>query len=109
MKNFSMLLVHFILLPSLSLAGEIRGMITEGGKSVGPGIRVEVRCGEKTYPSTTDKFGSYRLFVPEKGTCTVQVTYQNQAPSRAIESFEDSVRYDLVIEKQGGQYVLRRK
>jgi hypothetical protein len=90
-------------------AGEIRGTVTEGGKSVGVGVAIDVRCGDKTYSATTDKYGSYRLFVPEKGTCALNVRYQNQTPSREIVSFEDSTRYDLVLDKQGGQYVLRRQ
>jgi hypothetical protein len=110
MKSTTSLLMLGVLIPSLAMAGEIRGTITDGAKSVGAGVPVEVRCGEKAYPpAATDKYGSFRLFVQEKGTCTLQVSYQNQTPSRDIESFEDSVRYDLVLDKQGGQYVLRRK
>ena len=39
----------------------------------------------------------------------LKVTYQGQSPSFEINSFEGSVQYDLVLEKQGGQYVLKRK
>jgi len=110
MQSAGSLLVLSLLCPSLAFAGEIRGTITDGRKSVGAGVPVEVRCGEKAYPPTqTDKYGSFRLFVQEKGTCMLYVGYQNQTPTREIESFGDSVRYDLVLEKQGDQYVLRRK
>lgn len=110
MQSASSLLVLSLFWSSLALAGEIRGTITEGGKSIGAGVPVEVRCGENAYPpAQTDKYGSFRLFVQEKGTCMLHVGYQNQTPTREIESFGDSVRYDLVLEKQGGQYVLRRK
>ena len=110
MQSASSLLVLALLCPSLAFAGEIRGTITEGRKSVGAGVPVEVRCGEKTYPPTeTYKYGSFRLFVQEHGTCMLHVGYQNQTPTREIESFEDSVRYDLVLVKQDDQYVLRRK
>lgn len=108
MTHIILFLVLFLSTPP-TLAGEIRGTVTEGGKSVGAGVQIEVRCGEKTYPATTDKYGSYRLFVPDKGQCALNVIYQNQSPSREIVSFEDSTRYDLVLEKQGGQYALRRK
>ncbi|MGH7233625.1 MAG: hypothetical protein ACREJU_20025, partial [Nitrospiraceae bacterium] len=71
------LLLLSLLLPALAFAGEIRGTVTEGGKSVGAGVSIEVRCGEKTYSASTDKYGSYRLFVPDKGTCALHVNYQN--------------------------------
>ncbi|MGH7228920.1 MAG: hypothetical protein ACREIH_06840 [Nitrospiraceae bacterium] len=110
MQSASFLLVLSLLCPLLAFAGEIRGTITKGGKSIGAGVPVEVRCGEKAYPPTqTDKYGSFRLFVHEHGTCTLHVGYQDQTPTREIESFRDSVRYDLALEKEGEQYVLRRK
>ena len=97
------------LVPELVLAGEIRGAIEVGGQSVGPGIGIEVHCGEKVYSTATDKYGSYRLFLAENGTCQLQIQYQNQTPSREIVSFEGSTRYDLTLEKDGDRYVLRRK
>jgi hypothetical protein len=104
-----LILVLLGLVPELALAGEIRGTVMHGGKSVGPGINIEVHCVDKIYSTVTDKYGSYRLFLPETGTCRLQVTYQTQAPSRDIVSFDDSTRYDLTLEKDGDLYVLRRK
>jgi hypothetical protein len=101
--------VMLVLLPSVAMAGEIRGAVTMGGRSIGQGVPIEVRCGEKVYPATTDKYGLYRLFVPDMGKCQFQLTYQNQTPSREVISFEDSTRYDLALEKEGDHYVLRRK
>jgi len=109
MQSVSSLLILSLLCPSLAFAGEIHGTITEGGRSVGQGVSVDIRCGQKSYSATTDKYGSYRAFIPEQGTCDLHVNYQGQSPSRAIESFEDSVRYDLALEKQGGTYTLGRR
>lgn len=95
--------------PVFAAAGEIHGTVTENGKVIGSGASIEVRCGEKTYSAATDKFGSFRLYVPEKGTCALHVHYQSQAPSREIVSFEESTRYDLALAKEGDQYVLRRR
>ena len=97
------------LLPELVLAGEIRGAIEFGGHSVGPGIGIAVHCGQNVYSTATDKYGSYRLFLSENGTCQLQIQYQNQTSSREIVSFEDSTRYDLTLEKEGDHYVVRRK
>ena len=45
----------------------------------------------------------------DKGKCSLKVHYQNQMPSLEVTSFESSVQYDLILEKQGTQYTLRRK
>lgn len=97
------------LVPELALAGEIRGAVTHDGKSVGPDVSIEVRCADHVYSTVTDKYGSYRLFLPESGNCQLQVTYQHQTPSREIVSFDDSTRYDLTLEKDGDRFLLRRK
>jgi hypothetical protein len=99
----------WMIVPLPLFAGELRGAVTEGGKSVGQGVGIEVRCGDKTYDATTDKYGSYRLFVPEKGKCTLTVNYQGQQPSREVISFNESTRYDFVLQKGDSGYALRRK
>jgi hypothetical protein len=39
----------------------------------------------------------------------LKVSYQGQSPSFEVSSYEGSVQYDLILEKQGGQYILKRK
>ncbi len=88
-------------------AGEIFGTIKNEGKTVGEGIKVEVVCGAKTYTAETNKFGAYRLVAQEQGKCTLTVTVGAEKPSLAIHSFEDSVRYNLLLEKKDGKVTLR--
>lgn len=107
--NARLILLLLMLVPEFTVAGEIRGAVMHGGKSAGPGVDIEVHCGDKAYTTTTDKYGSYRLFLPESGTCRLQVKYQNQSPSRDIVSFDGSTRYDLTLDKEGDQYMLRRQ
>jgi hypothetical protein len=90
-------------------AGKVYGSLSEGGKPVAQGVKVEVACGAKNYAAQTDAYGAFKLFVPEKGKCTLKVNYQGQAPSFEINSYEGTVQYDLILEKQGAQYTLRRK
>lgn len=104
-----LMIVLLLFSPSLVMAGELRGTITEGGKSIGAGATVEVHCGDKAYSTTTDRYGAYRLFVPDKGKCLLTLSHRNQSPSREVISFEDSTRYDMTLEQEGGRYVLRRK
>ena len=39
----------------------------------------------------------------------LRVTYQGQTPEFEINSFDGSVQYELILEKQGNQYTLKRK
>jgi hypothetical protein len=92
-----------------SFAGKIYGSITEAGKPVAQGVKVDVACGSDNYSAQTDQYGAFNLFAQAQGKCTLKVSYQGQTPSIDINSFEGSVQYDLIIEKQGAQYTLKRK
>ncbi len=104
------LVLLILLLPRVAFAGELYGSLTEGKMSVGEGVQVEIQCAETAYPPTaTDKYGSYRLYVQARGKCLLTVHYKQQSPAIGVSSYERSVRYDLVLEKNDGQYSLRRK
>lgn len=109
MKYLSILAVALSLVSSSTLAGEMFGTISEGGKPVSEGVKVVVAAGEKTYSAETDKFGSYRLFVKEKGKCILKVHFKDQTPSFQVASFEKSTRYDFVLNLKDGKYTLGRK
>jgi hypothetical protein len=90
-----------------ALAGEIYGTIKEGGKPVKAGTKVEVKCAKGSFGAETDKLGSYRLFVQEQGKCALSVKSGDVAAQMTIHSFEDSARYNLVLEKKDGKPALR--
>jgi hypothetical protein len=90
-----------------ALAGEFYGTIKEGGKPVKAATKVEVKCAKGSYSTETDKLGSYRLFVPEQGKCAFSVKSGDAAPQMTVHSFEDSTRYNLVLEKKDGKPALR--
>jgi hypothetical protein len=90
-----------------ALAGEIYGTVKEGGKPIKAGAKVEVKCAKGGYSAETDKLGSYRLFVPEQGKCTLSVKSGDVSPEMTVHSFEDSTRYNLVLEKKDGKSSLR--
>jgi hypothetical protein len=95
---------------SPALAGEIYGTVTENGKSVGEGVAVAARCGDKTYPQVkTDKTGSYHLVVAETGKCALTVHWKDQAPALEVASYDEGVQVDLVLVLADGKYALRRK
>src|SRR2546425_10650024 len=96
-------------LTAQAFAGKIYGSITEGGKPVSQGVKVQVTCGTNNYDAQTDASGAFSLFATDKGKCLLKVTYQGQMPSIDINSYDGSVQYDLSLEKQGSQYTLKRK
>jgi hypothetical protein len=96
-------------LAAQAFAGKIYGSITENGKLVAQGVKVEVSCGSNNYDAATDSYGAFNLFAMDKGKCMLKVFYQGQMPSIEINSFDGSVQYDLILEKQGNQYTLKRK
>jgi hypothetical protein len=97
-------------LATWGFAGKISGGITEGGKPLAKGVKVDVTCGSNTRSAETDANGAFSVVVPEEGKCTLKVTYQGQAPTFEVTSYEGTVQYDLIMEKQAdGKYTLKRK
>ena len=109
MNRFATAAVLIFAMTSAAVAGNVYGSISEGGKSVAQGVKIEVTCGANKYSAETDATGTYKVFVKDQGKCALHVAYQGQTPSFEILSFEGSVQYDLVLEKQGTQYTLKRK
>ena len=109
MERVSMLVLVILSFTPLALGGKIYGSVAEGGKPVGQGVEVEITCGTNAYTSQTDAYGSFRLYVKDRGKCTLKVRYQKQSPSFEINSYDGSVQYDLILEKKDSQYTLRRR
>jgi hypothetical protein len=109
MKKHCILLLIVFALASQAFAGKINGTITEAGKPVPAGVNVQVTCGSNNYDAQTDAQGAFSLFAMDKGKCVLKVLYQGQMPSMDVNSYDGSVQYDLILEKQGAQYSLKRK
>ena len=109
MKRGCTLFIVILGFAAQAFGGKIYGSITEGGKPVAQGVKVEVACGSNNYAAQTDSYGAFNLFATSQGKCTLKVSYQGQTPSIEVNSYEGSVQYDLILEKQGGQYALKRK
>jgi len=107
MKTLVVLALLAATVPSVAVAGEIYGTITENGAPVKEGMKVALVCGEKSHAGETDKNGAYRLFAEEEGKCTLSVTVGEETPSTTVHSFPESARYNLILEKKDGKYTLR--
>jgi len=107
MKKIFLTLLCLAISCATALAGEFYGTIKEGGKPVKAATKVEVKCAKGAYSAEADKLGSYRLFVPEQGKCVLSVKSGDVAAQMAVHSFDDSTRYNLVLEKKDGKPALR--
>jgi hypothetical protein len=109
MKRQFIFLLLVLGLAAPAFAGKIYGSITEGGKPIAQGVKVEVTCGSNNYDAQTDSYGAFNVFAMDKGKCMLKVLYQGQTPAIEINSYDNSVQYDLILEKQGANYTLKRK
>ena len=109
LKRSALILLPWFLISSGAISGELFGALYDGGKAVIRGIKIEIVTPKKTYSTETDAYGSYRLFVPEKGKCTLKVSYKTQVVSLDAYSYDKSTRYDLNLVNKDGTYFLKRK
>ena len=109
MKRAILLIFLIVCLSSFGFAGNVHGTITENGKPLPQGVKVEVACGSNNTAATTDAYGAYKMFVADKGKCTLKLSYGGQSPSLEITSFDGAIEYNLLVEKQGDKYTLKRQ
>jgi hypothetical protein len=102
-------LVLILLAVSVALAGEIFGTISESGKPLAAGVKVGVTVAGNAYTGETDKFGTYHVFVRDKGKGTLTVYYKDQKPAADVFSYDNATRYDWTIEAADGKLALKRK
>ena len=110
------LLLFSIGLPSAVSAGRVMGDIKLAGKPVAAGtvVTIALAAGEdgkagEPVTTKTDEFGAYKLVMKETGKCVLSVVYDKQTASLEVFSNKEATRYDLVLEKKDGKYILRRK
>lgn len=109
MKHTAMLLLALLLFTPRSTAGEVYGTISQGEKPVAAGVKVEIAVSGKVYTGETDKFGSYRIIVKEKGKCTVTVRLNDETATAAAFSYDKATRYDWILQTTSGKLSLQRK
>jgi hypothetical protein len=109
MKLLIVMVIGLMAAAGTAAAGEVFGTISAGGKPVGKGVKLEVVANQKTITAETDNYGSFRVFVPTKGKCSLKISYKEQALPFQISSYDHSVRYDFTIEESNGKFTLKRK
>jgi hypothetical protein len=106
MKGTVFFVIAALLWPGLSHSAQVYGSLMGQNMS---GIRIEIRCGQRSYPGTTDQQGNYNIFVPEKGKCNLTVKSPENPRPYDIYSYDDPVRYDFELMRSGAQVSLRRR
>ena len=95
---------------SFAMAGELYGTITDSGKPVPAGVKVEIAAAGNQYSGETDKFGTYHIFVSEKGKVALTVHFKDQKlAADSVFSFDKATRYDWNIQTVDGKITLKRK
>ena len=110
MKITTMVILLIVFLPAFAFSGEIYGCIKEGKKFIEKGSKVEITTDKNTYSTETDKYGSFRLYVNDNGMCIFKVYYKGQPTQDfAVYTYENPVKYDLILGKRDDRYYLKRK
>lgn len=97
-----------ISLASVVLAGGIRGIVKENSKPV-QGVMVVVSVNDSThYSGVTDKYGSYRIYVPSIGKfnlhAIVDTVKTNSIPVRI---YRDTKHQNLILTRKDKEILLR--
>jgi hypothetical protein len=94
---------------SIATAGEIYGTITDGGKPVPAGVKIEISVEGKKFTGETDKFGTYHVVSADKGKGTLTASYKDQKLEATVFSYDKATRYDWTLETVDGKLSLKRK
>lgn len=111
MKKLTSMILLLIGCAELAIAGQIYGNVKEGNRSVGEGVEISINCASKPIAARTDTYGSYKIYVPNSGKCSLTILYQNRwSQPFSIYSDQEPVRYDFELLKQpDGTFTLKRR
>ena len=99
-----------MLAAGLGLAGQISGRLTDANRPLPEGVRVAVNCGGDVRETATDRFGSYRVYHPRAGECTMEVRYGPRPAIAPVVSYAEPVTFDFeLVRNRDGSYQLRRR
>lgn len=114
MRKVAILLLVSLVFPLSTLVAQVFGSIKFENRSVGEGVEIRVRCGEKAEKGErnlkTDRFGSYSEYLPS-GKCTFEVNLKGEwsMPYDIYADKNDPIRYDFELVRIDGQLKLERR
>ena len=108
MKVLRLLVLSISIPTATAYAGQIYGTLTIDNRPVGRGVKVAIMVGSTQTTTETDDYGAYKVFVP-KGKYTMKVYYGGRELLFGIFSYDDPVRYDFDVVRQGDGYYLKRR
>ena len=109
MKAIPLVVLVLLSLATSGWAGEIYGTIKQGGRPVKLAKVTIKPPNAAVIEGKTDDFGNYRITVAESGKCTITVEFNKQPAMGQVQSYPTPVRFDLLVEKSGDGYSLKRQ
>ncbi len=107
MKTKRLLMLILLFVPVLSYAGDIYGTIKgDDGKPLINQV-VQIKQNDKVIASaTTDTNGYFTVTIKEVGKFTLEVVGYKEANFEVFSS-NKSTRYNLLMHKEGGKWILK--
>ena len=108
MRASFIIFVLILVAPHLADAGHVYGTLRANNQPVAH-VSGQINCGSMSYGVRTDQHGSYSIYIPQKGRCTLCIPYGGQVATHDLYSYDNPVRYDFDLIRQGAGYILRRR
>ncbi len=111
MKTVFVALCLVVLTCALTQAGMIYGVVKVQGKHVGAGVKIEVlSAGAVIDSARTDTNGTYQLVIKIQVKISLRVIYKDKpTPPIEINTYDEPIRYNLILEEKKGAYTVRRE
>jgi hypothetical protein len=94
----------------MAAAGIIYGTLQEGVKPIAKvPMSISDPTGRIVNQAITSDTGSYQLNAKGEGKRILTVEYNGEKPKVDITSYPSAIRYDLILVKENGVYILKRK
>lgn len=108
MKRMIVLLLLILALATVAFADQIYGTIRIKDAPVRE-TEIVITFGNIKYKGATDKDGTYRIYVRDKGKGVFSLKYRGKEIPFTIFSYDDPIRYDFELVENGGEYSLIRR
>ncbi|MGH7801464.1 MAG: hypothetical protein ACREOW_12720 [Thermodesulfobacteriota bacterium] len=120
MKKITIIIIlYFMIFPSLATADLIHGLITveetndeeenEEPDNTNQTAIVRIVCGDENKKTTISIPGTYRLTMNNEGSCTLALSYRQKTMQVNIISTDQPMRLDFAIVEEDGRYSLERR
>lgn len=91
-------------------AGQVYGSLKQSGRTLGHAVPMRIECGAGAVRSfTTDRYGSYRVYVPLSGRCTLTAEFRGRTYEAKVYAYDRPARYDFELVWRDGAGVVEQR